>query len=155
VGRPSQPSRLESTQVGVAGEYFVAAELSIRGFLATITLRNSRGIDIIASNPDASRSVSIQVKTSNGGSPKWILNRKAESYFGENHYYVFVVLSDIGQRPDFYVVPSKVVAEYTSISHREWLAGRKADGSARKDSAIRNFRDPEGQYKEAWSSLEL
>jgi hypothetical protein len=31
-------SGLESTLVGVAGEYFVAAELSIRGYLASITL---------------------------------------------------------------------------------------------------------------------
>jgi hypothetical protein len=146
---------LESTQVGVAGEYFVAAELSIRGFLASITLRNSRGIDIIVSSPDASRSVSIQVKTSNRGGPKWILNKKAESYIGENHYYVFVVLRGFSQRPDFYVVPSEVVAEYTSTSHRRWLEGRKADGSARKDSAIRNFRDPDGQYREAWHLLRL
>ena len=41
--------KLESTQVGVAGEYFVAAELSLRGYIASITLRNTRGIDIIAS----------------------------------------------------------------------------------------------------------
>ena len=63
----------------VTGEYFVAAELSIRGYLATITLRNSRGIDIIATNSDASRSVTIQVKTNKKASPKWMLNKKAES----------------------------------------------------------------------------
>ncbi len=56
--------QLESTLVGVAGEYFVAAELSVRGYLASVTLRNSRGIDIIASNSNASRSVSNQVKIS-------------------------------------------------------------------------------------------
>jgi hypothetical protein len=33
---------------GVAGEYFVAAELSRRGFIASITMRNSTGIDIPA-----------------------------------------------------------------------------------------------------------
>ena len=46
-------SELESVLVGVTGEYFVAAELSIRGYLASVTLRNSQGIDIIASNADA------------------------------------------------------------------------------------------------------
>ena len=49
-------SHLEPTLVGVAGEYFVAAELSLRGCLASVTLRNSRGIDIIASSADASKS---------------------------------------------------------------------------------------------------
>jgi hypothetical protein len=148
-------SKLESTLVGVAGEYFVAAELSRRGYLASITLRNSRGIDIIASSADASRSISIQVKTSSGRGPKWILTKKAESYAAENHYYVFVLLRGIGGRPDFYIVPSKVVAEYTSRTHREWLKGTKADGTPHRDSAIRNFRDLDGEYREAWSLLNL
>lgn len=146
---------LESTQVGVAGEYFVAAELAIRGFLATITLRNSRGIDIIVSNADASKSASIQVKTSNKKGPKWILNKKSETYHSNNHYYVLVLLNDVGVRPEFYVVPSKVVAEYITINHATWLKGLKADGSPRKDSAIRNFRDSDGEFLEAWDLLSL
>jgi hypothetical protein len=32
-----------SQLTGVAGEYFVAAELSRRGFIASITMRNSQG----------------------------------------------------------------------------------------------------------------
>jgi hypothetical protein len=32
----------------VVGEYFVATELSCRGFIASITMRNSTGIDILA-----------------------------------------------------------------------------------------------------------
>jgi len=35
---------------GVAGEFNVAAELSRRGYIATLTQRNTRGIDILASN---------------------------------------------------------------------------------------------------------
>ena len=48
---------------GVAGEYLVAGELSKRNFIASITLRNTKGMDILASNSDASKSVGIQVKT--------------------------------------------------------------------------------------------
>jgi hypothetical protein len=47
----------------VAGEYFVAAELSRRGFIASITLRNTRGIDIVVTNKDATKTVTIQCKT--------------------------------------------------------------------------------------------
>jgi hypothetical protein len=36
--------------IGVAGEYFVAAELSNLGYIASVTLRNTKGIDIIATN---------------------------------------------------------------------------------------------------------
>jgi len=48
---------------GVAGEYLVAGELSRRGYIASITLRNSKGVDILASNENASKTVGIQVKT--------------------------------------------------------------------------------------------
>ncbi|MDP7031639.1 MAG: aspartate ammonia-lyase [Gemmatimonadota bacterium] len=148
-------SGLESTLVGVTGEYFVAAELSARGYIASITLRNSRGIDIIASSPDASRSVSIQVKTSSGGGPKWLLTKKSEAFCCDNHYYVFVLLHGVGMRPDFHIVPSDVVAEHISTNHRQWLARPKADGSPRKDSSMRNFRDSDGKYKERWTTLNL
>jgi hypothetical protein len=99
-------NKLESTLVGVAGEYLVAGELSLRGYLASITLRNSRGIDIIASSQDGSKSVSIQVKTNSDGSNSWVLSKKAESFYANNHYYVLVALTEIGERPKFYVVPS-------------------------------------------------
>lgn len=63
--------KLSRTQAGVAGEYLVAAELSRRGYVASVTLRNTRGIDILASNRDATKSVGIQVKTCQGARPVW------------------------------------------------------------------------------------
>ena len=148
---------LESTLAGVAGEYYVAAELTLRGYIASITLRNSRGVDIIASNSEASKSVSIQVKTSNSSKPKWILSQKNENFASdsENHFYVFVALHQLTERPDFYVVPSKIVAESIRSSHANWLSGKKKDDTQRKDSSIRNFTDDEGKYKEAWDLLNL
>lgn len=147
--------KLESTLVGVAGEYLVAGELTLRGYIASITLRNSRGIDIIASNADGSKSVSIQVKTNGKGHKSWMLNKKAETFHSENHYYVFVALENLGQRPKFHIVPSKVVAEYTSTSHSEWLKGKKRDGTDRRDSLLRKFNDPEDKYLEAWDLIQL
>jgi hypothetical protein len=55
--------KIPSVLAGVAGEYFVAAELSRRGHIASISLRKTRGIDIIATNKEASRSITIQCKT--------------------------------------------------------------------------------------------
>jgi len=46
---------------GVAGEYFVAAELSRRGWIAVLTLKNTPNIDLIATTPDGKRAVNIQV----------------------------------------------------------------------------------------------
>ena len=148
-------SKLESTLVGVAGEYLVAGELTLRGLLASITLRNSRGIDIIASNPDGSNSITIQVKTNSGGAAIWMLNKKSESFYSDNHYYIMVALNEIGKRPKFYVVPSQAVAEFVSTRHVNWLKGRKRDGSERKDTSMRKFTDNKGKYLEAWHLLNL
>ena len=38
---------------GVAGEYFVAAEMSRRGYIASLTLKNTRGIDVLAASANA------------------------------------------------------------------------------------------------------
>src|ERR1700692_3958048 len=78
---------------GVAGEYFVAAELSRRGYVASLTLRNTRGIDILASYVYATKSVGIQVKTNSGKKPHWLLSEKADRDMAENLFYVFVNLN--------------------------------------------------------------
>jgi hypothetical protein len=90
-----QRSRLSTGLSGVAGEYFVAAELSRRGYVASLTLRNTKGIDILASNLDATRSVGIQVKTNQGSGKGWVLNKKAEEDTAENLFYVFVRLNEL------------------------------------------------------------
>jgi len=148
-------SKLEATQVGVAGEYLVAGELSLRGYIASITLRNSRGIDIIASNSEGSKSVSIQVKTNNFGTTKWIFNKKSEGFYSDNHFYILVALKALGERPNFHIVPSKIVADYLTRSHSEWLKGKKTNGASRKDSAIRNFCDEDNKFLEAWNYLNI
>jgi len=147
--------KLESQLVGVAGEYLVAGELTLRGHIASITLRNSRGIDILASNSDGTKSVSIQVKANSSGYRTWILSKKSETFYSKNHFYIFVSISEIGKRPSYYIVPSEVVAKKISKGHREWLRGTKKDGSPRKDSSMRKFVDWNDEYLEKWELLRL
>ena len=145
---------ISSILCGVSGEYFVAAELSRQGYIASITLRNTKGIDILASNADASKSASIQVKTNRGSRKGWLLNKKAEDYFDDNLFYVFVNLND-GQPPNFHVVPSKVVAATVKKGHARWLATPGRNGRRHKDNPIRNFWDRKDQYLNRWELLGL
>lgn len=147
--------RISSILTGVAGEYFVAAELSRRGFIASITMRNSRGFDILATNEDASRTVTVQVKTSQNSRREWILNDKAEKAFSDDWFYVFVILNSPKERPHYHIVPSKEVAAQISTSHRSYLAIPGRAGQQRKDSSMRKFFDVEGQYLERWDLLGL
>jgi hypothetical protein len=145
---------LSSVQTGVAGEYFVAAELSRRGFVASLTLRNTRGIDVLASNADATKSVGIQVKTCQGTRPIWMMNAKAETDVAENLFYVFVCLPSEGL-PLFYVVPRATVAQYARDTHSKWLATPGRQGQPHTPSDVRKFRDPEGAYRNRWDLLGL
>ena len=144
-----------SQLAGVAGEYFVAAELSRRNLIASITMRNSPGIDILATDMRAKRTVTIQCKTSRSSTKGWILSDKAEDFTPKNHFYVFVRLGATKDCPAYHIVPAKIVAKYVSSRHQAWLKGKKPNGGQRKDSAMRKFRDEENKYLGRWDLLGL
>lgn len=106
--------------VGIAGEYYVAAELSRMGYIASLTLKNTKGIDILVSNETSLKTIVIQVRTSRKRAKQWILSKKCEEYYGENLFYVFLNLNEIGVRPDFHIVPSKIVSDYIKETHKNW-----------------------------------
>src|SRR5690349_18111454 len=151
-------SELSSLLSGVAGEYFVAAELSRRGYIASITLRNTRGVDILVSNADATKSVGIQVKTNQGSEASWVLNKKIEDPIegdlAKNLYFVFVRLNEFGM-PAYHVVSREEVARFCRDSHRRWLDTPGRKGREHKDNPMRVFRDPKNDYLDDWKSLNL
>jgi hypothetical protein len=141
---------------GVSGEYFVAGELSRRGYLASITLRNTKGVDILCSNASVSKSVGIQVKTKSGLSRNWILSEKCETYHANDLYYVFVNISERSdEAPKYTIVPSKVVADFIRKSHANWLKSPKKNGDPRQNSNMRKFQDLEEKYLNRWDLLGL
>ncbi len=146
----------DSILTGVAGEYFVAAELSKRGYIASITLKNTRGIDILVSNRNATKSVGIQVKAIKYATTRsWMLNEKAENYYADNLFYIFVNLKEKNQRPDFFIVPSRVVAKYVKRSHKSWIKKRNRKGGEHKSTSLRKFFDKDEVYLECWEILDL
>lgn len=150
-----KPTSIPPVLTGVAGEYFVAAELSRRGYIASISLRNTRGIDILATNQAATRSITIQCKTNQRGAKSWMLNQKSEDFFADDHYYVFVALGSATQRPGFHVVPSQTVAKFIRESHRNWLRTPGRGGMQHKDTPMRNFTDDNDSYLDRWDLLGL
>jgi hypothetical protein len=145
--------KVSTILTGVSGEYFVAAELSRRGYVASVTLRNTRGIDILASNADATKSVGIQVKTIQVGK-EWILSEAAEADSAANLYYAFVRLNGRGV-PDYYIVPRAIVAAYARTEHQEWLATPGKKGQPHNQTSMRKFRDPSAEYRDGWALLGL
>ena len=147
--------RISSLLAGVAGEYFVAAELSRRGYIASISLRNTRGIDILATNAGGSRTVTLQCKTNQRAEKKWVLSETSEHFQSPTHFYAFVTLGRLDQRPSYHIVPSEAVVRFVTTDHQSWLKKLGRAGRPHVDNPIRNFRDPANEYLERWDLLGL
>lgn len=133
--------KLSKQLSGIAGEYYVAAELSRRGYLAAITLRNSDGVDILASNESGEKTFSIQVKTTQN-KRKWILGKKVEEDKSANKFYAFVnIPNELNSLPEYYIVRAKDLAKNIYEGHRNWLKEPGKNGRIRRDSSARQF-DP-------------
>jgi hypothetical protein len=149
-----QRSRLSTTLSGISGEYFVAAELSRRGYIATVTLRNTRGIDLLASNSDATKSVGIQVKAVQGKKREWMLKDKIETEVATNLFFIFVRLNNL-DAPEYFIVPKDVAAKYAKEGHALWLATPGKKGQQHKDTSMRKFADLKNEYLGRWELLGL
>jgi hypothetical protein len=146
---------------GIAGEYFVAGELSRRGYIASITLRNTAHTDVLASNGD--KAVNIQIKTrciekADG----WDLGNKPleTSKLNHNIYYVLVAISSNPDKKeiDYYVIPKNEFNKRVEENFVYWKSSNKRNGETKK-SERRFFRIKEHpnfnivKYKDNWTIL--
>lgn len=144
--------------VGVAGEYFVAAELSRRGVIATITLKNTPNIDVIATTIDGSKTVNIQVKTKQNPQG-WRLDKSDEvKTTATNSFVVFVDLHR-SDKVDYYIIPKNILAEAIAKDHQKWLTTPGKKGQPHTDTSMRAFDPPRfpqfEEYKNNWNILSL
>lgn len=94
-------------RTGIAGEFLVAGELSKRGWIATLTAKNTPHIDVLAARPSGDVHARIQVKTR---SPAYKYAHRVGKRFSMAGDRDFVVLVDIGDDdvpPRYWVLPSQ------------------------------------------------
>lgn len=151
--------------VGIAGEYFVAAELSQRGIVATLTLKNTPRVDVIATNLLTGKVANIQVKTmSVENNQGWRLSKKdEESSEIKNFFYVLVNLKGPSELPEYYIFPHKKLAEILRNDYNQWFQSPGRNGRTRNETDMRVL-DPYrredlmkalGKYKNNWNLLKL
>ena len=90
---------------GLAGEFFVAAELLKRDIQTSVTFGNAKAIDLFAYNPRTHCHFSVQVKA-----------LRSSNYFPikpsdvrPEHMYVFVLLNKPGAAVRYFIVPGAVL----------------------------------------------
>lgn len=120
----------------LAGEFFVAAELSRRGYAVGLTMGNAKAIDLFAER--GGRTVNVQVKAiavrKNIG---WPIMRDR---IVPNVVYVLVCLNPAGEPPNYYVLTSAEAVEKTK------------QYSTRGIIDLSRVRSPE--YTERWDKVE-
>jgi hypothetical protein len=140
-------------QVARAGEYFVAAELHRRGAYAVPFADNMPGIDLLASNIDQSRMVTIQVKARRAGAWQTRVSRgcprKVEP--DERRFWIFV---DLEGEPVYYIVPEWWIQNDIHRAHMAYLdrhGGHRAINPTSDHHSIQHTRIQE--WRDRWDVL--
>lgn len=141
------------SDTGAAGEFYVAAQLAQRGWAASLLLGNAPRTDILAQHPSGVQ-VGVQSKAANGSSFSIGASSDVPSPAGAREWFVLVSLAEPDTRPDFYVVPRNVIAAFSWSGHQNWLTTFAKNGSAHRDSSIRNIKKRDLEpYRERWDDL--
>ena len=131
---------ISNNMIGIAGEYYVCAELCRRNILALITPKNNPLFDIVASDPAGIRTVSIQVKTmSMRQNQGWKLGMDICKKRSNPHLFVVLVNMKNTGTNDYYIYEYDVLSEKVSQVYNEYINTPKQDMTQRKDVSFRWF----------------
>ena len=148
-------NKINSNSISLAGEFAVLSQLALRGYDANMTLGNTKGVDILVSDPMSGKMYQLEVKTTCERSTRskistskihgktlsgWIMMKKHETMTSPTLFYCFVNISKDTDNFKFYIVPSKVVAKYVKEQHKLWLDAKKVEGKKVKNTDMRLFR---------------
>ena len=103
-------------RTGVAGEFLVAGEISKRGWIATLTAKNTPDVDVLAVRPEGDTSARMQVKTRTPAY-KYAFRVAKIRLTGARDFVVFVDLGGLDQRPRYWIVPAADAAKM--ITHEQ------------------------------------
>lgn len=129
---------LDHQITGNVGLYYCCYRLSLLGWNVMPTARNARGVDIIAYSADATRTISVQVKS---------LSKRSAVPLGSSLSKVmgdfWVIINKAVTTPTAYIL---LPAEVTALAARNEKEGR-----------VSFWLDPprydQAQFKEAWERL--
>lgn len=126
---------MASNNIGLAGEFYAMHRLFLEGYEATLTLGNTKGIDILLYNPKNGKQFKVEVKTSRtlaslkvfrgeyGKYMQWMMSKKHESYIDkDNLVYCFVFISkNKDEKPRIFFLDPQSVGMRVRWAHKTWL----------------------------------
>jgi hypothetical protein len=137
--------------LSLAGEFATLSQLALKGYDANMTLGNTKGVDILVSDPASGAMYRLEVKASSylsakgsvsrrsklfGYNYEWLMGKKHETIIDPLLFCCSVNLTADGSPFQHFVVPSADVAAYVKAQHQVWLD----QDPTHEDTNIRNFR---------------
>jgi hypothetical protein len=101
---------------GLAGEYFVAAELLKRRMLVAVTAGNAKSIDLFVQNPRTGRTFTIDVKTLRRKNVFDISPKKTDP----RRIYVFTLLGEADEAVTYWIVRGRVLAKQPQLFGKDF-----------------------------------
>jgi hypothetical protein len=162
---------LPSAFAGNAGEFFVLAEVTRRGWTAALTARNNRAYDILAKRDDEFAAIRVKTKTPLSDAFQWNAKPNGEIFLELTNKSDFCVLVDIPEDtnvgPTYYIVPTPLIDKWLKDDFQTWVTTPGAKGQQRaKDNTRRivhldgdptrlsyGYRQKLAPYKGAWEKL--
>lgn len=125
-----------------AAQFYVAAELSRRGYMVALTLGNAPRTDLMATSPSG-KCLRVEVK---GQATKnfWIVRRHP---IDPDHFYFFVFLPKSGS-PEFFVL----TCEEVQALREEYAVRMRENGRYRDDLGGLNWTTP-FPHRDRWDKL--
>ena len=139
--------QLDKTLTGLAGEFLVAGHLCLKGYVASLTLKNYPKVDIFCLNPKNGKQAAVQVKTKRGGRSYYV----PEDIDGSDNPFVFVYIRK-DEGVDYYVLPAKDVAQLSQREREDYLRDRP---HVSKEQPRMLSVEHMAEFKDRWDLLGL
>jgi hypothetical protein len=123
----------------MAGVYFVAAQASLRGLIASPTSRSAMAADLLITDSECRRAYSVQVKTNRATFGFWLMGKRCQDMVSPALVYALVNIRK--ECVEVFMVPSTVVAKRIKVSE----ANR-----TRKQTWYSLYRNEIEDYRDGW-----
>ena len=144
---------IEKHLIGLIGEYFVAGMMSLKGWVASLTLKNYPSVDIFGLDPETEKTINIQVKTTKNVKSYQIGVMRSQRPEIDNIItcpFVFVYI-DKNNNIDYYILSRNQLIDLIIMTDDEYYNRPRKEPLKDYPIAI-NLKDMI-EYKDKWQNL--
>jgi hypothetical protein len=134
-------TRPDAQLTGMAGEFLAVGKLFKRGYQASVTFGNAKGIDLLVYNSLTNKSFNVQVKTLRHKNGFPIRKEDIKS----DHIYVFILLHDFNDPEDFFILPGSEI-----LNKIDYFYGSSYKDPRKPSSVPCINYGPLREYKDNW-----